>query len=157
MANFEDMTGWREELYAHWETEDFKKQRQAEFKKHLTDPEPLPKLALSSVIEFMNLLTGNDECVAAIRAEQEWFKQNPSTYPDEDEEGYPQDAAALIADFKAWYRFKKNKQFRTRALDTAAQAVARVLESNLPAADSKETIDFLRKYGAQNIKFGDRI
>ncbi|WP_281927327.1 hypothetical protein [Roseibium album] len=111
MADFEDITGWREELEVFEESEEGK----AYFRQHLNDRET--DLPFDVVLELADLMLKHKELRDAVRQRAEFrafLKTRPDLTNDDDEfwKKNPLEASETLAEFMAWYGSKTRVPFR---------------------------------------------
>lgn len=138
MADFEDMTGWREELEAWCKSEDYKN------RPALFHP-PYPPVPLTKVLKFIELEHANPECQAAHAAITAWQTANPDKYSWEDEENFPHFASSIIVDFLAWFLWKVDIDVAGSAFSRALDVARKIREGEFSSVDSPDVIVFLRE------------
>ena len=144
MADFEDITGWREELEAFEESEEGK----TYFRQHLNDQET--DLPFDVVLELAGLMLKHKELRDAVtqRAEfRAFLKTRPDLTNDDDEfwEKNPLEASETLEEFMAWYGAKTRVPFRDFPLSKAEELAIAVVAGELASLDYAEAKAFAVK------------
>ncbi|MET1411679.1 hypothetical protein ABVF61_05395 [Roseibium sp. HPY-6] len=144
MADFEDITGWREELEAFEESEEGK----AYFWQHLNDSEI--RLPFDVILELAGLMLKHDDIRDAVRRRME-FRAFLETRPDltENDDEYweknPLDASYTLEEFIAWFGSKTRVPFRGFPLSKGKELAIAVVAGNLASLDYAEARAFAEK------------
>ncbi|WP_281927331.1 hypothetical protein [Roseibium album] len=144
MADFEDITGWREELEAFEESEEGK----AYFRQHLYDSER--RLPFDVILELAGLMLKHEELRDAVRQRAEFrafLKTRPDLTNEDDEfwEKNPLDASEKLEEFMAWYGSKTRVPFRDFPLSKAEELAIAVVAGDLVSLDYVEAKAFAEK------------
>lgn len=144
MADFDDITGWQEELEVFEETEEGR----AYFRQHLNDRES--ELPFDVILELAGLMLKHDEIRDAVRQEVEFrafLKTRPELTNDDDEfwEKNPLDAAESRQEFIAWYGSKTRVPFRHFPLGYAEELAIAVVAGELASLDYAEAKAFAER------------
>lgn len=103
MADFDDITGWQEEL---------EKLRKSDVytKVHGGSPTrvgPDPKIPLSALYDYAELLLKHDETRNAVIALKAWGDRQTEDFIDTDNDPtWPHEEDQLLADFASWFALK---------------------------------------------------
>jgi hypothetical protein len=147
MADFKDMTGWRDELQAWHKTDDYKRRP----KVRIANPVVVP---VSRIKEFIELEMKNPECAAAHEAIRKWHDENPGKIPFEDEVNYPKYASAILSDFRSWYLWKVGIPNDGISFTVALGALSKVRDGSISSVHSPEFLSYLKsRPAAQRIDF----
>lgn len=147
MADFKDMTGWREELRAWRKTDEYKRRPQVQIAKPVVVP-------VSRIKEYIELEMKNPECAVAHEAIRKWHDENPEILPFEDEENFPHFASSILGDFRAWYLWKVGIPNDGMSFNVALGALAKVRDGSISSVHSPDFLDYLKsRPAAQRVDF----
>jgi hypothetical protein len=153
MADFEEITGWREEfndLEERWDDEWV-----AYWDQFMNKLEP--KIPVSQVLHYIRVLLENEETLVAMTELARWHVLMDASGPFEDDapemELYPTDSVVTINEFWQWFCWKAGyppvfSAFRLAGTDTASD----IIRGDLPGPQSPETRAFLLKEYAFTIR-----
>jgi len=144
MADFEDITGWQDELEVFEESEEGK----AYFRQHLYDSER--RLPFDVILELAGLMLKHEELRDAVRqraAFRAFLKTRPDLTNDDDEfwEKNPLEASETLEEFMAWYGSKTRVPFRGFPLSKAEELAIAVVAGDLASLDYAEAKAFAEK------------
>jgi len=144
MADFEDITGWQDELEAFEESEEGK----AYFRQHLNDRET--DLPFDIVLDLAGLMLKHEELRDAVRqraAFRAFLKTRPDLTNDDDEfwEKNPLEASETLEEFMAWYGSKTRVPFRDFPLSKAEELAIAVVAGDLTSLDYTEAKAFAER------------
>jgi len=147
MADFKDMTGWREELEA-WRLTDGYKKNQEWYYSVCEDLVPV-----SYLIELVDLLLRNDECLGAYKEVEAWESEKLRTN-DNNRDDYPGFALSTLSEFKNWYLFQKSLRPNQPAFRRAMDLAELIRNGEISAAQSPGAIEYLKQnHGDRFIDF----
>ncbi|MEM9632972.1 MAG: hypothetical protein AAGA50_16695 [Pseudomonadota bacterium] len=144
MANIEDITGWREELYEFNEYGSEEEHKQFYGKYNNGIP---PDAKLSQVLELVEVLLKHDETREALKKMSVWEKIKSANEYDflEDNPKFkerPDDAIDLIIDFFDWFCWKQGYDWAAFGFLNASYSTSiRILDGELPDVRSHTTVD----------------
>ena len=105
MPTLEDPTGWRDELRAYWDSDEYKALDKARRDKVIIS-NPNQKIPFSRIVELAEVALRTEEVCRSEEAIHRWALANPDLSPSDDPEGFPWDAQDVSVYFIEWYRFK---------------------------------------------------
>lgn len=144
MADFEDMTGWREELDAWHKSEDYKNRPTA-------FSSPFPPVPVSKILKYIELVLRNPDCQKAHAAIDAWNSANPGKFSWEDDENFPHHATATLGAFEGWYLWKANIDAGGAALTSAAGVFRKIRNGEFPAVYAPEVRAYLKKESSESV------
>ncbi|KZL11703.1 hypothetical protein [Pseudovibrio sp. Ad26] len=143
MADFSDISNWRQEFYEFNERDD---EETKEFYDKLLTVIP-PMIPVSQVLEFMEVLFQHDELREAVKKGCEWDKvliAHGNELPDMS--NCPYEATQTRHDFFHYFCWKSEYEPVSEAfLGAGVQTLCQVLEGKLLNVQAPETRDFLLK------------
>ncbi len=159
MADFDDITGWREELAAFEKTEEGR----AFFDKYSswdrTKPRA-PKLPYETILHFAELFLRHPEVLEALKKSGAW-RDYLTANPDfgRDDEGFdelcPWADNETVYDFERWYAMKTQIPYDGN-LDPGRRLAYRVATGELPSLAAPETRAYAEKEYSTDIAFSDK-
>lgn len=134
MADFDDITGWREELEVFEESEE----RKAYFRQHLNDSER--RLPFDVVLDLAELMLKHEELRDAVRQRAEFrafIQTRPDLTNDDDEfwEKNPLDASETLEQFMTWYASKTRVPYRHFPLSKGKELAIAVVAGDLASLE----------------------
>lgn len=151
MANFDDITGWREELEAFEKTEEGR----TFFEKYGMGA---PKLTFEQEVRYAEELFRHEEIHEALKMSAKWVKfldDNPD-FGREDENfsvWCPWDAIETKNTFTRWYAMKLNIAPGWTTFSAGGRLAIDVANGNLPSLRSREAEQLVRKEFSRYVAF----
>lgn len=103
MASLDDITGWREELSVYHESDFYKE------KSRIYIYEMPPKIPLSAIYEYVDLVLKNCEIKDAVIRIRKWYEtQTDEIINYDNNPDYPNWDAKTIRDFASWFIMKRS-------------------------------------------------
>jgi len=145
MADFSDISNWRQEFYEFNERDD--EETKEFYNKFNGTVEPL--VPVSQVLEFMEVLFQHDELREAVKKDWQWSKvleAHGNELPDMS--NCPEDAFQTLHDFFYYFCWKTGYEPVDAAFTSGGiHTLYRILDGDLSEIHSAETRDhILRKY-----------
>lgn len=151
MADFEDITGWREELAA------FKKSDEG-YKFFYERPMSDNKMRLSEIYELAELYFKFDCLHEALKKKAHWEEYTldelddmPGLYHENHERLRPAEAMDTCIDFRDWYAMKKNIRADQMIIDIALTITAAYELGQIDTIRAEDAVARLPKRYAKNI------
>lgn len=134
MADFDDTTGWLEELDAWYSSEEYKSKA---WSFSTGEGDTRENMAREHVIPLVELILQDSECQEALGEITRWEKDNPFDKRDENTPPFPRLTSNTIRRFIGWYLYKTGMRIGAGiALDTSVEHLARyVARSQIDAGD----------------------
>ncbi|WP_298986390.1 hypothetical protein [uncultured Roseibium sp.] len=151
MADFDDISGWREEL----ETFEATEEGRAFFSKYGMGA---PRLTFEQEVRFAEELFQHDEIRAALEKSAKWVKfldDNPD-FGQEDEHFWdlcPVEDNKTVSAFKHWYAMKLNIAPGWSTFGAGESLAAEVANGDLPSLHSPEAEQFVREEFSRFVTF----
>ena len=151
MADFDDITGWREELAAFEKTEEgrafFAGNKRYRGR----------KVPYENVVQMVELIRGDEELHEALR-KKIWFaayaeKHDLEVHDDEFVELNPLEAHDTIIDFRKWYLMKAPVRFDKRDMIVATWLAIDLEEGRLTSLRTEQARDFIKENYALYVSF----
>ncbi|WP_269580836.1 hypothetical protein [Roseibium sp. Sym1] len=154
MADFEDISGWREELAAFERTEEGK----AYFGEY--GAKPSPKLPFETVLHVGELMQRHEElhqAVTRIVAWEKFLDEHPELDQEADAfwDNNPTDATDTLFKFVFWYGMKTRVPFDSAKLLYGEWLLKYVETGQLPSLRSEQTRDFAKSKLSKLISFAE--
>jgi iron only hydrogenase large subunit-like protein len=151
MANFDDITGWREELAAFEKTEE----GQAFFAENKRYGGR--KMPYENVVQMVDLILTNKELHEALK-KKIWFvayTEEHDLEPHQEEfwDLNPIEAADTFIAFERWYLVKANVPFDEDKIIVARWLAIDLEEGKLTTLRTEEARDFIKEHYAQFVTF----
>jgi len=140
MADFENITGWREELAEYKETEEWKAMEASGIR---------AEMPLSLLYEFAQLLLKHEEMRKAMQIKHEWFESKRDeyyfktydTFDIDNDPSWPYQKHRLLHDFGAWFSVKSGIDENPSAIIIGEVLARNVLTGRTPSVRSKEAYE----------------
>ncbi|WP_029060944.1 hypothetical protein [Labrenzia sp. DG1229] len=143
MADFEDITGWREELEAFEKTEEGRTFFRDSWGNAI-------KLAFAQEVRFAEELFRHEEILEALKKSAKWVKYLDDN-PDfgQDDEGFwdlcPVEDNRKVEAFKRWYAMKRNFDLGPSTFSAGKRLAIDVVNGDLPSLRSPEAEKFVKE------------
>lgn len=148
MASFEDITGWRDELYDYHKTDFYK-----DSSKRVLYEMP-PRIPLSAIYEYVDLVLKYSEIRDALKEVMNWSDQRSDEVLNiEDDPSYPYESDQKIGDFVSWFIMKRNIFPNREAFRFANQIAAEFLNGNIKFIRSPRSISLIHSKARERIDF----
>ncbi|MCV0425948.1 MAG: hypothetical protein K5905_10775 [Roseibium sp.] len=151
MADFDDITGWREELEAFEATEEGRKF----FEKHGMGA---PKLTFEQEVRYAEELFRHEEILEALKISAKWVKyldDNPD-FGQEDErfwEWCPVEDNLTVDAFQKWYAMKLDITLGWSTFSAGDRLAIDVVNGDLPSLRSPEAEQLVREEFSRFVTF----
>ncbi|MCV0425174.1 MAG: hypothetical protein K5905_06860 [Roseibium sp.] len=151
MADFDDITGWREELTAFKATEEGRKFFE-------TNRMSAPKLTFEQEVRYAEELFRHEEILEALKISAKWVKyldENPD-FGQEDErfwEWCPVEDNKTVSAFRRWYAMKLNIALGISTFSAGNRLAIDVVNGDLPSLRSPEAERFVKEEFSRFVTF----
>ncbi|MEP3629671.1 MAG: hypothetical protein ABJN04_06690 [Hyphomicrobiales bacterium] len=163
MADFDDITGWEEELRELKQTDRWKKQEERAVFPPGAENRPaylyMPKLRLSEVKCLAELLLGQEHLhniFHTIQVKSEAVNRNPDLsdqHPDYPPR--PEQEMGLLLDITTWYALKEDMPINNGALAAAVSCALGIANSKWTDANDPKLLTHLKKSRDRYILFDE--
>ncbi|WFE91596.1 hypothetical protein K1718_09620 [Roseibium porphyridii] len=158
MADFDDITGWRDELKAFRQSDEGK----AYFEEYAIGSGKIaPKMPFENALELAGLMLRHQEIYQALLKGIEWgrlLESRPNFFPDNPDywDLNPLESHETRNDFMDWYAFKAEVPYSLGALNSAEFLAELVESKELPGLRSSETEAYVRENLATFLEFAGK-
>ena len=152
MADFEDITGWREELMQFREKEKQMKEYNRSLSVKQKHHSPL-KAPLSKVLELAELVQRHTEIRIILDEIRDWGQKYRGENPEDHPGTYPAEAVQRLSEFEHWYRRKSGINGNYIGFFVAYQLVTAIKNGELSSLTTSDAVKYVRKTAERNIDF----
>lgn len=152
MADFEDITGWEEEVEQYFRDKAVVAKEIGHARRlalasganlpPLTMTTP-PRVPVSRAAQYIRICFKNPFFFEALDRIAQWWKENPDTLAKE-QNGYPMKDSWTAKAFPLWFQYKSGLEPNLRAFGVATAEAHKLYSNYLPMPDDVEVLQILK-------------